>query len=82
MRPLVLLLALACSGCTVNTSGRVDVDPHGFQYTRDDRTGLCFAVAASRRAATVETTGLGLAHVPCEAIPQDLLPVPPALPVR
>ncbi|MFP4314027.1 MAG: hypothetical protein ACLFR0_06850 [Alphaproteobacteria bacterium] len=55
----------ALAACGVNTSGNIDIDPTDIQYTQDPRTELCFAFVASRKTATVDTTGLGMANVPC-----------------
>lgn len=55
----------ALAACGVNTSGNIDIDPSDIQYKQDPRTELCFAFVASRRTMSVDTTGLGMTHVPC-----------------
>lgn len=62
---VAVLGAVVLAGCSVQTSDRVNVDPSSIKYVQDSRTGLCFAATASRKAANLETTGLGLTHVPC-----------------
>ena len=37
-------------------------------YTKDHRTGLCFAVITSRKTGSTDQTGLGMTVVPCEKI--------------
>ena len=53
------------AGCGVNTSGNINFNPNSLQYVKDDRTGLCFAIVASRKTGNIETTGLGMSEVPC-----------------
>ena len=66
---MVMLFAL---GCDVNPSklGKRSMD--GFvdsiAYVKDKKTGLCFAIVASRKTGDLNQTGLGLTHVPCESI--------------
>jgi len=65
---LLALCAVLFAGCSVNTSGNVDIDATDIQYVKDDRSGLCFGVVASRKTMTPTTTGLGLTCVPCENV--------------
>lgn len=53
------------AGCGVNTSGNINFNPKSIQYAQDDRTGLCFAIVASRKTGSLGTSGLGLTEVPC-----------------
>jgi len=53
------------AGCGVNTSGNINFNANSLQYAQDDRTGLCFAIVASRKTGNIETTGLGMSEVPC-----------------
>lgn len=61
----VLFVALLLAGCGVSTSSNVNISGEDLRYMQDERTGLCFAVTASRKALKLDTTGLGLANVPC-----------------
>tara|TARA_R110002050_G_scaffold19263_2_gene55530 strand:+ start:970 stop:1194 length:225 start_codon:yes stop_codon:yes gene_type:complete len=69
MKKLTTLLfaTLLCS-CSVNTSGNVNFKGEDLKYFKDSRTNLCFAVVGSRKAATLEITGLGVTCVPCENV--------------
>lgn len=67
------LLVSFLTACGVNTSGNISVNANNFQYVQDQRTGLCFAVVASRRTARAETTGLGLTEVPCTDEVKELI---------
>ncbi len=57
--------AVGLTGCSVNTSGNIDINTSDIQYRQDERTGLCFAFSASRKTGEIDTTGLGLTEVPC-----------------
>lgn len=61
----IIAMALLIAGCGVSTSSNVNVDGDDVRYVQDERTGLCFAVTASRKAFKVDTTGLGFTNVPC-----------------
>jgi len=60
-----LLFALLLCSCSVNTSSNVDFKGKDLVYFKDSRTNLCFAVVASRKAVSLEATGLGVTCVPC-----------------
>lgn len=75
MRKLLVgavIMAALLTGCATQ-SGEVNADPHKIKYIRDNRTGLCFAVLGSRRATSINSSGLGMACVPCESIPDGML---------
>jgi hypothetical protein len=55
MRVIALLLVLGCSS-------RADYIGGGGEYTRDDRTGLCFAFWISGTSSGVRET---VTNVPC-----------------
>lgn len=57
----IALTLAACGG----TSKNVSIDPSDIFYTRDDRTGLCYAFVGSAPAMSVQTTGVAMTHVPC-----------------
>ena len=65
---MVLCVTLFLCSCSVGSSSNVNFKAEDLVYDKDDRTGLCFAVVASRKAATLETTGLGVTCVPCENV--------------
>ena len=66
MRILILLLLL--TSCGVKTSSNINFDPEDIKIIRKDN--LCFAVVATKSGwvLTEETTGLGMAHVPCDKL--------------
>ena len=66
---LLFLVLLSLLSCSVNTSDNIDIDAKDIQYTKDERTGLCFGFIASRETASFTTTGLGMTEVPCSALP-------------
>ena len=65
-----LVLGLFLVGCgvntSVNTSGDININPDDIRIVR--KNNLCFALVASRKAGHYSTSGLGLAHVPCEKL--------------
>lgn len=61
----ILLAALLISGCSVGTSSNIEVDGNDLVYFKDNRTDLCFAVVASKKAGSLDTTGLGMTEVEC-----------------
>ena len=61
------LLLMLCS-CSVNTSGNIDFDADHIKYDKDERTGLCFGVIASRKTGSLDATGLGMTCVPCDSV--------------
>ena len=63
-----LLFALLLCSCSVNTSSNVNFKGEDLIYFKDSRTNLCFAVVASRKTASFDTTGLGVTCVPCENV--------------
>jgi len=65
---LLALCAVLFAGCSVNTSGNVDIDADDIKYVKDTRSGLCYGVVASRKTFTLSTTGLGLTCVPCDKV--------------
>ena len=68
----VLLGVVLLSSCSVHTSDNVDIDPEDIQYVKDDRTGLCFGIVASRKSYQTDATGLGVTCVPCEKVEKYL----------
>ena len=60
------------AGCSVNPSELDDKYAQGFankmKYAKDNKTGLCFAMVASRKTGYFNSTGLGVTMVPCEAV--------------
>lgn len=67
---LVLGTSLLLASCSVGTSkiSESDIDPDDVTYFKDNRTGLCFGILASKKAQSMSSTGLGIACVPCEAL--------------
>jgi len=68
---VVLLTGLIIFGCSVEPSKVTDSNAEDMgskiTYFRDSRTGICFAVIASRRTGSTDQSGLGLTQVDCEA---------------
>jgi starvation-inducible outer membrane lipoprotein len=66
---LVLGLALMLSACSINPSEFSDGTAKdlvaALKYAKDKRTGLCFAMVASRKTGNTDQTGLGFTNVPC-----------------
>ena len=61
------------SGCGVGSSSNVAINGLDLQYVKDPRTESCFAYVGSSMKMSLETTGLGLASVPCDKVPKELL---------
>ena len=74
---VALLAVIGLTGCSVNPSKIDDKDAGEFvkkiTYVQDKRTGICFAILASRKTADTDQNGLGLTYVPCDKVPQGLL---------
>jgi len=64
----ILMIGVMMTSCSVNTTDNVDIDPKDIQYVKDNRTGLCFGIVASRKSFDTDATGLGLTCVPCEEV--------------
>ena len=66
------IIALLIAGCDVNpskiTKKYADDMASKITYTMDVRTGLCFAVIATRKTGSTDQTGMGLTQVPCKDI--------------
>ncbi len=60
-----LVAITVLSGCEVNNSSNIDFDTRNISYTKDARTGLCFAYTASRKTGDWNATGLGMTRVEC-----------------
>ena len=69
---LVVFCLLTIVACYVAPSkmsqGDADNLANKITYTKDERSGLCFAVIASRKPLTFNQSGLGLSEVPCEKV--------------
>jgi len=73
MKKLLLVATIILvSSCSVNTSGNIDVDTNDIKYFKDERTGLCFGIVASRKSFDTDATGLGVTCVPCEKVENHL----------
>jgi len=69
--------ALSVAGIVLVALSACDVNPSEFgndeaksaakklTYVQDKRTGLCFALIASRKTAHASQSGMGITHVPC-----------------
>jgi hypothetical protein len=69
---IILCLGFLIVSCDVQPSKISSSDAKDMAekitYTKDERTGLCFAVIASRKALKANQSGLGLTVVPCEKV--------------
>lgn len=63
MKILMLLLLV---GCGVSTSGNININTQDIKIVK--KNNLCFAVVASRKTLNFNTSGLGMAYVPCEKV--------------
>jgi hypothetical protein len=69
IRVLILgLMVLGLSSCDVHNTDNIDIDTNAIRYVKDSRTGLCFALTASRKSFDANATGLGLTCVPCKDV--------------
>ena len=67
MKKLLIIcgIMVALTGCEANTSANIDIAGEDILYMKDTRTGLCFALTASRKSFDVNSTGIAMANVPC-----------------
>ena len=68
------LIILLSSSCAVKPS---KVKNHkkfakNITYIYDEKTGLCFAVVATKKRFNVNQSGIGMACVPCERVRKHL----------
>jgi hypothetical protein len=68
----ILMIGVMMTSCSVHTTDNVDIDASDIQYVKDDRTGLCFGIVASRKSFDTDATGLGVTCVPCEKVEKYL----------
>lgn len=62
------VVIVTLTSCDVHNSDKIDIDTDAIKYVKDSRTGLCFALTASRKSFDANATGLGLTCVPCEKV--------------
>jgi len=79
MKMLVLILTLlimSVVGCSVNFSKIGEKESRKFtekiQYVKDESTGLCFAVVASRKTMDMNSTGIAMTEVSCRKVRKRL----------
>lgn len=67
-----LLLPLVLISCNVNPSEINQTYAKNFvnkmTYAKDERTGLCFGMVASRKTGNTDQNGLGFTMVPCDKV--------------
>lgn len=73
MRFVIMLVVLFfVIGCDINPSKFGHDEAMSFAenltYVKDKRTGLCFAIVASRRTGDAEQSGMGITQVPCDIV--------------
>lgn len=64
-----IIASIAITGCSqhpsrMSASDAVDMATK-LRYVHDQRTGLCFAVVASRKTADTDQNGFTVTYVPC-----------------
>ena len=62
---IMCVVVVSLAGCEANTSSNIDIAGEDILYMKDIRTGLCFALTASRKSFDVNSTGIAMANVPC-----------------
>jgi len=74
---LFLGLSIFFLSCSVSAS---KFDPEkakdfvaNMTYVKDERTGICFAMVASRKGGDTDQSGIGVAYVPCEEVEHLLI---------
>ena len=65
---LGIFIVMVLTSCAVHTSDNIDVDAKDIKYIKDNRTGLCYGIVASRKTMSTDATGLGMTCVPCEKV--------------
>lgn len=65
---IILATIMLLTNCSVNNSDNIDIDANAIKYFKDYRTGICYAVTASRKSFDAHSTGLGLTCVPCDSV--------------
>lgn len=75
MRLILIVSVLLFVNCAVAPDEIVNKKDFArkITYLKDERTGLCFAGVATRKARSAEQNGIGLTCVPCESVPSELL---------
>lgn len=79
-------VGIILGGCSINPSEITDSMAGKYAdkltYIHDARTGLCFAIIASRRTGSTDQSGLGITEVSCGACVHLIkgLSKPPATP--
>lgn len=74
MKKLFLLISLVfiISACDINPSkfGRDEANEmaSNLTYTKDNRTGLCFAFVASRKTGNLSQTGMAMTEIDCDKV--------------
>lgn len=68
----LVLAVFFLGGCDVNPSEFGEDEAKAFvskvAYTKDKRTGLCFALIASRKTMSANQSGMGMSVVPCDKV--------------
>lgn len=77
MKKLVLFFCIVLMGCSVNPSKVTDKYAKEFisktSYVKDDRTGMCFAIVATRMTFHSDQNGISFTWVPCENVKDFLV---------
>ena len=69
---VLIILSALLLGCEINPSEFGDDEARAFAstitYVKDQRTGLCFGIVASRKTGSMNQSGMGITEVPCSAV--------------
>ncbi|MCP4215673.1 MAG: hypothetical protein GY765_13550 [bacterium] len=70
MKYLLLMIFVLLAACDINPSkfGKEEAQEFtkNITYVKDNKTGLCFALIASRRTGVASQSGMGITTVPCD----------------
>ncbi len=70
MKYLLLTTFFLFTACDINPSKFGKEEAQSFTdsitYVKDSKTGMCFALVASRKTAVASQSGMGISEVPCE----------------
>lgn len=67
---IMIVFGVLFVSCSSKTGKVGKINPNDISYFKDPRTGLCFAIIGAKDGSNVldESTSIGMACVPCEAI--------------
>jgi len=76
----VIIIAAICFfavSCSVNPSEVSDDYAKDFvkkvKYVKDEKTGLCYAIVATRKTGSTDQNGISWTWVPCDSVEKFLI---------